>query len=103
MSKVEEVKEYFKSKDRYVVNGYGMGCTDVAVDVFTDGSTYTIHLQKMYEGIGYLVSLKNLEGLSKILGTDRIDIGDEDYSSGCSTCDYGSSSTITLRCYGVAL
>jgi predicted nucleic-acid-binding Zn-ribbon protein len=57
---------------------------------------YNIKVDQMYEFIG--ISFSKLLALSKLFGTEKIDVND--YSqSGCETCDYGSSYQHTIQVY----
>ncbi len=99
MSKVEGLKEeiinYFNSDKAHGPNGWH---SDLKVDVFVEDTTWKIHLQQMYEGLSSIASFKNLQWLATLLGTDKIDVGDQNYRSGCESCDYGSSDELTITC-----
>lgn len=61
----------------------------------------TVHVSKMYHGLGKLVSFSVLKWLSEKLGTEKIDLENEDYREGCDTCDYGSEHSVDIKCYNI--
>lgn len=63
----------------------------------------TIHITKMYEGLGKLVSFQALKWLSEKLGTDQINLENENYRPGCDTCDYGSEHSVDINCLNVQI
>ncbi len=96
-----EIREYFTSPDRWNREDYyGQGSGSVECDIETFPGGIRIRLSKMYnDGIEKLATVANIQALSDIVGTDEIDIGDKDYRSGCSSCDWGSEESIVLTCY----
>ncbi len=94
---IKEVTEYFTSQSRSLGDDFKMSVT------FPDDTTCVVYLKQMYEGIGKLASFANLNYLSKLLNTEKIDICDENYTSGCETCDYGSSSSLYIECKKIKL
>ncbi len=74
----------------------------IKVTVTFDNTTCTVGLSKMYHGLGALISFANMKWLSDLLGTEKIDIRNEDYSPGCDSCDYGSSHSVDFVCQDIA-
>lgn len=69
---------------------------DFTIDIKKHHDHVRVRVSQMYEYVD--CSFKVLMGLSKIFGTESIDI--DDYStSGCETCDYGSSYEKTFKIY----
>lgn len=58
-----------------------------------------IHLSQQYEGIGSLCDFARLSWLSELLGTEKIDLENQYYQSGCETCDWGSVDEVDIICY----
>jgi hypothetical protein len=80
------------------------GPSDAKVKVeFREDKTCRVHLSKMYEGLGGWVKFSNLNWLSSVLNTEEIDLQDERYTPGCETCDYYSSTEVTIVCRNVNL
>ena len=82
-----KIKEYFQEIDM---------SADISVKV--QNNTCTISISKMYEGLGGLISFKALSWLSQLLSTEEINLYNEDYQSGCDSCDYGSSHDVDIVC-----
>lgn len=88
---IKEITEYFDTIE------------DGTVTVDVVDSICKIHLCKMYQGLGDWVSFKNLSWLSKLLNTDNINLENDEYSSGCETCDYGSSHEVDIVCKDIKI
>jgi hypothetical protein len=72
--------------------------------VFNEESqTCTVHIAKMYEGLGNLVSFKALSWLSEQLNTEEIDLKNESYYPGCESCDWGSEHSVDIVCVNIKL
>lgn len=67
---------------------------------FPEGNC-NVHLSKTYEGLGDWVSFKTLSWLSKILGTEEINLRNEHYREGCDTCDWGSEHEVDIVCLNI--
>ncbi len=94
-----EIVEYFTAKERWSEE-YCMGQNDTKCDVTETDTEVCVRVSKMYnDGIGHLASFTNMQWLSNLLGTDRINVGDRDYRSGCDSCDYGSEESLVLTAY----
>lgn len=63
----------------------------------------SIHVSKMYHGLGNLISFDNMKWLSNLLKTDNINLRDEYYKTGCDTCDYGSSHSVDFICKNIIM
>lgn len=61
----------------------------------------TVQLKKMYQGIGQFTSFKDLSYLSELLGTEEINLENEDYYGGCDSCDWGSSDKVDIVCNNI--
>ena len=83
---LEEIKTYFVER----------GAKNVLVIV--QGTTCTIHLSKMYQGLGKLISFQNLNWLAYLLGTEKIDLENDTYTPGCESCDWGSQHSVDIVC-----
>jgi hypothetical protein len=95
----DEIVEYFTSKDRWDAR-YAMGQDEVRCHITETDTEVSVRVAKMYsDGIGQLASLTNIQWLANLLDTEKIDIGDRDYQSGCESCDYGSEESLTLTCH----
>lgn len=51
-------------------------------------------ISKMYEYVD--ISFENLQKLSEVFETKKINVGSPEFSNGCETCDHGSSYTQTI-------
>lgn len=91
----KKIEEYFDEQGKKDYSA-------VKVTVYFDSTTCTVGLSKMYHGLGALVSFANMKWLSDLLGTEKIDIRNEDYSPGCDSCDYGSSHSVDFVCQDIA-
>ena len=79
------------SDDAFIISLRDMGAT-----VYEVGDWIMFTVSQMYE---YLpMNLRIMTRLAEIIGTDKLKF-DQDSSSGCETCDYGSSYShnITVR------
>jgi len=91
----EAIKVYFKND----CNGYSpLNAARVDVSFEKDDTRCTVHLQKMHEGIGDWVNFERLTWLSKLLNTEKINLGRNHYTPGCDTCDHGSKDEIDIVC-----
>lgn len=88
----EQIKAYFQEQDKHATVNVAMG---------HDRKNCSVSLSVIGRGMGGLASFKNLVWLSKILGTDDIDIRDEYQHDGCETCDYGASTSATIYCKNI--
>ena len=87
----KKIVEYFEEQSK-------KDYSHVDVEVRFDDKTCVVGLSKMYHGLGALVSFANMKWLSDLLGTDKIDLQNEDYRPGCDTCDYGSEHSVEFVC-----
>ena len=63
----------------------------------------TSHLKKMYQGLGSWISFENLNWLSNLLGTEKINIRNEHYRRGCDSCDWGSEHNADIICQEITI
>lgn len=70
--------------------------------VSVDRDTVTVSIECSYKFNNY-ITFAFLCEIADLMGTRLIDITDEGYSPGCDTCDYGSSSHITIEIRGAQL
>lgn len=69
-------------------NAYTGNTRDRGATVYEEGDWIMFTVSQMYE---YLpMNLRIMTRLAEIIGTDKLKF-DQDSSSGCETCDYGSS------------
>lgn len=90
----KKIEDYFDEQGKKYYSA-------VKVTVSFDNTTCTVGLSKMYHGLGALISFANMKWLSDLLGTEKIDIRNEDYSLGCDSCDYGSSHSVDFVCQDI--
>jgi hypothetical protein len=90
----KQIETYF---DEQAKKGYN----SVTVKVTFADKNCTVTISKMYEGLGNLVSFANMQWLSTLLGTDKIDLRNEYYREGCETCDYGSEQSVDFFCQDI--
>jgi hypothetical protein len=93
----EDIKEYFEKK----ADDYER--PKVKIDLDTQAKICTVHICKMYQGLGGLVSFQNLSWLSNQLGTDQINLENDDYQPGCESCDWGSQHSVDIVCKNISL
>lgn len=93
----EEIKEYFEG----ISESYEK--PTIKVDINKEKKTCTVHIAKMYQGLGKLISFKALNKLSELLGTEEIDLENDDYRSGCDSCDWGSEHSVDIECKNIRL
>lgn len=93
----EEIKTY--------IEGLSDSWDDPTIQVVfnEEAKTCTVHISKMYEGLGKMVSFKALSWLSEQLNTEEIDLENESYSSGCESCDWGSEHSVDIVCTNIKL
>lgn len=91
---VDEVSKFFE--EQYKKEFYSDSKNGVSVCFESD--VLTIHIEKMYKGLGDIVSFANLKWLSEKLGTDDISLQNEYYYGGCDTCDWGSKHEVDIIC-----
>jgi len=60
--------------------------------------TFHIKITRMYSYV--VIQFKTLDALAKLFKTDQINLSDGDHSSGCETCDYGSSYEVNITIKG---
>ena len=87
-------KEIFKNELVHIFDEDNIEDIEIEVVEWTTDEIEVI-IKQMYEYIN--CSLENLIKVSRIVGTEKIDV-DEWSTGGCETCDYGSSyeKTITI-------
>ena len=73
----------------------------IKFDYGTGNNDLTVTLQQMYEYVD--VQFDHLSQLSEMLATRRIDIRDKRFSSGCETCDHGSSFELSIHIREIGL
>jgi|SRR6185436_11903523 len=86
-----------KIKERFSKHG-----ADKCLITFAD-KTCTVHISKMYHGLGEIVSFANMKWLSELLGTDNINLCNESYTQGCESCDWGSQHTVDFVCKDISI
>ncbi len=66
-------------------------------DVTADATRAEVRttVSRMYSLDGF-ANFEFLSALSELLNTKRLDLTDEDHSPGCESCDWGSSSSVTV-------
>lgn len=62
-----------------------------------------ISFKKEYSGIEEMVSFDTILFLSKLLGTSKINIDNEDFVGGCETCDWGSRHSAVFICKDIKI
>lgn len=77
-------------------------CVGVTPSIHFRENQVDIVLTTSY-GMDNFVDFEFLSKISDLLGTKKISLEDEWHYPGCDTCDYGSSSTITVRAKEVNL
>ena len=90
----EKQKELSEKIEKYFMET-GEGGT---VTVSFNQDICTVHLSKMYRGLGNWISFKNMNWLSKLFDTDLINVRNEHYREGCESCDWGSEHSADLIC-----
>lgn len=99
---IESSPENKKMEDlEKTITDYFMETQKGKITVTFLDDTCTVHLSKMYEGLGDWVSFKNLSWLSKTLGTEEINLKNEYYQPGCDTCDWGSEHEVDIVCLNI--
>jgi hypothetical protein len=99
---MKDIKELTKEIE-YYIEGLSESYADPTIKVSIEDKTCTIHISKMYHGLGKMVSFQALNWLSKLLGTDQIDLKNEDYRGGCESCDWGSEHSVDIVCKNITL
>lgn len=87
---LEEIKNKFDS------NSYEKFIFELRRLASKDGSKndYVFTVEKMYNYVDF--DFENLEFLSKLFKTKKINIGSRWSSAGCDTCDYGSRYVVDI-------
>lgn len=93
----KDIQDYFEG----ISESYEKPTIKVVIN--KENKTCTVHIAKMYQGLGKLVSFKALTKLSQLLGTDEIDLENEDYRGGCESCDWGSEHSVDIECKNITL
>jgi hypothetical protein len=101
MKDLKKLAEEIESFIEGFSESYESPTITVRIDVYD--KTCTIHISKMYEGLGRMTSFKALSGLADKLGTDEINLENEDYRSGCDSCDWGSEHSVDIVCKNINL
>lgn len=57
----------------------------------------SIKISQMYEYVK--LGFADMQKMADVLGTEKIDMSGQDFTSGCDSCDYGSSYVIELVAY----
>ncbi len=101
MSKIEEKQEFIKNEfQKYIDNNLS---NEYRINFTFEDNNCEIYFEKEYNGIEDMVSFETILFLSKILGTSKININDEDFTGGCETCDYGSRHRATFICKDIKI
>lgn len=77
----------FKSKDKHNIR-------DVKVKLSVLGDDVKVEVSQMYEYVD--VSFDDLEALSNLFHTRKINFKNSYYYEGCETCDYGSKYAVDI-------
>lgn len=99
---MKDIKELSEEIESYI-EGLSESYDDPTIKISIEDKTCTIHISKMYEGLGKMVSFKALSWLSEKLGTEEIDLENEDYRGGCESCDWGSEHSVDIVCKNISL
>jgi len=92
-----KIVEYFSSKCETEPR------KKASITVSFTNDTCTVHLKKMYQGLGSWISFENLNWLSNLLGTEKINIRNEHYRRGCDSCDWGSEHNADIICQEITI
>ncbi len=82
----------FNAKIMDILKGEGID-PQVNTTIQNDG-TLEIVISQMYEYID--VTFEHLKAITELCGSKKLNIGQRTCSSGCETCDYGSSYRLPL-------
>ena len=75
---------------------------DLAVEIEQNKQlTFRIQITRMYSYV--VIQFKTLDALAKLFKTDQINLSDGGHSSGCETCNYGSSYEVNITIKGSPL
>jgi len=101
---MKDIKELAQEIESYI-EGLSESYNDptIKVDINKENKTCTVHIAKMYQGLGKMVSFKALTKLSQLLGTEEIDLENEDYRGGCESCDWGSEHSVDIVCRNITI
>lgn len=99
---MKDIKELSQEIESYI-EGLSESYDDPTIKVSFADKTCTIHISKMYRGLGKMISFKALSHLSELLGTDEIDLDNENYRGGCESCDWGSEHSVDIVCKNIKL
>lgn len=99
---MKDLKELAKEIESLMM-GFSESYETPKLTVKFDDKTCTIHISKMYQGLGKMISFKALTKLSDVLGTDEIDLENEHYRGGCESCDWGSEHSVDIVCKNITL
>lgn len=84
-----KVLNYFSEKNKWSTPD------KVKVTHSISDASASVVISKMYDFVEF--DFEFLEMLSKVFETKKINVGDRDSYSGCETCDYGSSYSLTFH------
>ena len=70
---------------------------DVEVKVSGDSKCLEIEISQMYEYVE--VNFETLQKIAEAIGTQKINVGERDFTSGCESCDWGSNYRVTFYCH----
>lgn len=94
-SKIEaNIIDYFTNKSKQIT-------VNVIFDL--ENNICSIHLKKENDDILDFVKFQDLNFIFKLLNTEKIDVKDEFYSSGCETCDFGAKSEVKILAYDIVI
>lgn len=72
-------------------------------EVFYMDNQCIVSVSKKSNSLGRIASFNSMGFLSKILGTDKIDLGDKAHTRGCKSCNFGALSSIEFKCYDISV
>lgn len=91
-----EIKEFFETLvGEKLKIGDDVRNDEVLKITFKDKDSLEIELSQMYEYLEVQINYETLKKVSEFFETENINV-DQDFSSGCETCDYGSKYTHTF-------
>lgn len=99
---MKDIKEITKDIESYI-EGLSESYDEPTITVSIVDKTCKVHISKMYQGLGKMVSFKALSWLSELLGTEEIDLENENYRGGCESCDWGSEHSVDIVCKNIKL
>lgn len=79
---------------------YGDECDGYGVKVYPqDDGRLRIVVTQMYDPVD--CGFNSLQKLAAVLGTQKVNVGENDEVRGCATCDYGSEYSVTFWAHDV--